>query len=230
MKLLLFDVDATLILTGGAGLRALNRAFRDLFDVENAMNDVAPHGKTDPAIVREIFQKNMPGQSVNDALIVTVLESYVGFLSDEVDRSDAYHVLPGILEILHHLHHRHDVLLGLATGNVESGARIKLRRGDLNRYFGFGGYGSDAEDRPGLVRRAVEKAARHHGRVIESHDVFVIGDTPLDIEAGRNAGYRTVGVATGHYSVDQLREAGADFAIPNFREGRNYFLRSTFIE
>src|SRR5438105_2591959 len=100
MKLLLFDVDATLILTGGAGLHALNRAFQKLFSLSDAMNGVAPHGKTDPAIIREIFQKNMDGRIATNADIATVLESYVEFLRDEVERSDKYHVLPGIVEIL----------------------------------------------------------------------------------------------------------------------------------
>src|SRR5262249_9650095 len=113
---------------------------------------------------------------------------------------------------------------------IENGARIKLRRGDLNQFFAFGGYGSDSESRVVLVRRAAEKAAVRHGSLISSRDVLVIGDTPRDIDAGREAGFRAVGVATGQYSVDQLLESGADFAIANFREGRDYFLRSTFME
>jgi phosphoglycolate phosphatase-like HAD superfamily hydrolase len=229
MKLLLFDVDATLILTGGAGIRALDRAFERAFQLPNVMERIAPHGKTDPAIVREIFRINLNQSDVTDAAVSTILESYVEFLHDEVERSDSYQVLPGITQILEELKPRPDVLLGLATGNVETGARIKLRRGDLNRFFAFGGYGSDAEDRAGLVRRAAAIAASHAGAAIEGTDTFVIGDTPRDIEAGKAAGFRTVGVATGQYSLEQLQTAGADFAISDFREGRNYFLRSTRI-
>jgi phosphoglycolate phosphatase-like HAD superfamily hydrolase len=118
-------------------------------------------------------------------------------------------------------------MIGLATGNIETGARIKLDRGDLNRYFTFGGYGSDSESRVELVRRAVEKAVEKSNKLIDADNVFVIGDTPLDIDAGRKAGFQTVGVATGSYSVEQLVTAGATFAISDFRQSRDYFLAST---
>jgi len=226
MKLLLFDVDATLISTGGAGLRALNRAFKKLLDLESAMLDIAPHGKTDPAIVREVFQKRMKEASATETVISEVIEMYVEYLRDEIDRSDTYQVLPGIRDILAEMRTRADVLMGLATGNVESGARIKLQRGGLNEFFSFGGYGSDAELRADLVRRAAERAERRHGSRIAGSDTFVIGDTPLDIEAGRRAGFKTVGVATGQFSVDQLRDSGADLAISNFQSDRDSFLKS----
>jgi len=230
MKLLLFDVDATLILTGGAGIHALNRAFQELYNIQTAMQDVAPHGKTDPAIVREVLCKRFGIDRADDRTVAAILEAYVRYLQDEVENSNKYEVLPGIIEILEGLQLRNDVLLGLATGNIETGARIKLRRGNLNRFFSFGGFGSDSEDRAGLVRRAAEKAVAHGGEPVRNEDVYVIGDTPRDIEAGREAGFRTVGVATGYYSVDQLFAAGAEFAISNFRDGRDYFLLSTFIE
>ena len=228
MKLLLFDVDATLISTGGAGLRALNRAFKKLLDLESAMLDIAPHGKTDPAIVREVFQKRMTQKSATEGVIAEVIDVYVEYLRDEVERSDTYHVLPGIHDILAKMQARADVLMGLATGNVESGARIKLQRGGLNEFFSFGGYGSDAELRTDLVRRAAERAERRHGSSIARSDTFVIGDTPLDIDAGRRAGFKTVGVATGQYSVDQLRAAGADLSISNFETDRDSFLESVW--
>jgi phosphoglycolate phosphatase-like HAD superfamily hydrolase len=230
MKLLLFDVDATLVLTGGAGLRALNRVFQRLFNVDSAMNDIAPHGKTDPAIVREIFHKKLSAIDLTEVEMSRILDAYLTFLRDEVETTNQYEVLPGIMNILEEMSSRSDVLLGLATGNIETGARIKLQRGNLNRFFAFGGYGSDSENRVALVRRAAEKAASRHGAGIPAADVVVIGDTPRDIEAGRGAGFKTVGVATGQYSVDQLRDSGADLAIRNFREDHSSFLRSTFIE
>lgn len=230
MKLLLFDVDATLVLTGGAGLRALNRAFRKIYNLDSAMEGVAPHGKTDPAIVREIFQVRFDDAHrppLQD--IPGILDTYVEFLQEEVNLSDSYEVLPGIMEILDELESREGVLLGLATGNVESGARIKLHPGNLNSYFSFGGFGSDSESRPGLVRCAAERANQLHGQTIAGNGVWVIGDTPRDIEAGRSAGFRTVGVATGQYSVDQLNAAGADLSLRDFRKDRDYFLRSTLM-
>ncbi len=193
------------------------------------MDRIDPSGKTDPAIVREIFTRLGIASNL-EIQIESVLESYLAFLREEVRMSETYHVLPGILGILDEMSARPDVVLGLATGNIELGARVKLERGQLNRYFTFGGFGSDSEHRTGLVRKAGEVAARKFGNPIRPEDVFVIGDTPLDIDAGRAAGYKTVGVATGRYSTEWLLEAGATFVISDFQQGRDHFLRSTFIE
>lgn len=230
MKLLLFDVDQTLISTGGAGLRALNRACLSLFGIENAIEGVSPQGKTDPAIIREILLARIGNDFDLEARLNSILESYLSFLKEELQLSHTYRVLPGILETLQEMSGRSDVMLGLATGNIELGARMKLQPGDLNRYFTFGGFGSDSEDRTMLVRHAAEMAERKCGRRILPDDVVVIGDTPRDIEAGREAGFRTIGVATGTYSADQLQGAGATLAISDFQQGHDHFLRSTFIE
>ena len=230
MKLLLFDIDQTLINTGGAGLRALDRACRNLFGLQNAMDGISPHGKTDPAIVREIFRVKLSSPSPNSSQIASVLEAYIAFLREEVQTSPAYRVCPGIQPLLSEMLVREDVLLGLATGNIESGARIKLDRGGLNEYFSFGGFGSDSENRAELVRKAAEHAAYKNGALISPTDIFVIGDTPLDIEAGNRCGFKTVGVATGSYSVGQLSSSGATFAVADLDQDRDYFLRSVFIE
>ena len=226
MKLFLFDVDQTLVNTGGAGLRALDRACHKLLSIENAMEGIDPSGKTDPAIVREVFARS----GTTAVAIETVLESYLHFLSEEVQTSPKYHVLPGITAILEEISARPHTLLGLATGNIELGARVKLQRGGLNRYFTFGGFGSDSENRTELVRQAGETAAKKSSTPIRSEDIFVIGDTPLDIDAGRSAGYKTVGVATGMYSAERLHACGATFVISDFDQGYDYFLRSAFIE
>ena len=228
MKLLLFDVDQTLIFTGGAGLRALDRACRNILAVENATQGISPHGKTDPAIIREILLARVGNDSEIESRLASILESYLFYLKDEVLASERYHVLPGIADILAEMSARADVMLGLATGNVELGARIKLDRANLNQYFKFGGFGSDSEDRTTLVRKAAEAAAMQSGRAASPEDVLVIGDTPRDIEAGRGAGFKTLGVATGHYTVDQLLESGATFAISDFERGREDFLKGVF--
>lgn len=228
MRLLLFDVDQTLIHTGGAGIRALNRAFHKVLLIENAMDGVSPHGKTDPWIVREVLSKRMDTAPA-DGLIDSILDEYVGFLEEEVQRSPNYRVLPGILEILEEMARRSNVLMGLATGNVEAGARIKLSRGALNRYFPFGGFGSDAEDRVSVVRKAVEVAKLQSDEELRPEDVFVIGDTPRDVEAGREAGFQTVAVASGGYTAEQLLQTGAGLVIPDFKQGRDQFLRVTRI-
>ncbi len=204
------------------------------------MQGISPHGKTDPAIAREILRVRL-GKDATEANgeIRSILNAYLLFLKEEVQTSLKYRVLPGIHSILDEMSTRNDVALGLATGNLEAGARIKLDRGGLNRYFAFGGFGSDSEDRTELVRKAADEAAARCGKTILSCDIFVIGDTPLDIfvigdtpldiGAGKRAGFKTVGVATGSYSIEQLLDCGANFAIPDFDEGRDHFLRSTFI-
>jgi phosphoglycolate phosphatase-like HAD superfamily hydrolase len=229
VKLLLFDIDGTLVLTGGAGIRALNRAFSQIVGIENAMDGIRPHGKTDPAIVREIFAGKGRNGHTPDT-VVRILDAYVGFLPDEVRSSTTYRILPGILSFLETFKEHPGIVCGLATGNVEQGARIKLERGNLNSYFRFGGFGSDAENRTDLVRRAAEKGILQAGQNIDPQEIFVIGDTPRDIEAGKGAGFRTVGVATSDYSKDVLDEAGADLVMSDFERDRDQFLRMARIE
>src|SRR5207237_8604363 len=127
--------------------------------------------------------------SSNRSQIVTVLEAYVSFLKYEVHTSPSYRVLTGILPLLNEMVTRQDIMLGLATGNLELGARIKLDRGGLNPYFSFGGFGSDSEDRTELVRKASEKAAHKNGGAISPSYVFVIFDTPLDIDLATRCGF-----------------------------------------
>src|SRR5262245_49770069 len=148
------------------------------------MQGISPHGKTDPAIVREIYREKLGSVSPNPSEIASVLEAYVSFLRKEVNESATYIVLPGVVSLLSEMVGRSDVMVGLATGNIELGARIKLDRGGLNPYFSFGGFGSDFEDRTQLVRQAADRAADRNGGAIAPSDTFVIGDTPLDIEAG----------------------------------------------
>jgi phosphoglycolate phosphatase-like HAD superfamily hydrolase len=230
VTLFLFDIDQTLINTGGAGLRALDRACRKLLGLEHAMEGISPHGKTDPAIVREILRTKLQSPTPSSREIAALLDAYLAFLQEEVQTSPTYRVLPGIISILEELNQRPDAIVGLATGNIESGARVKLERGGLNGYFSFGGFGSDSESRTDLVRKAAERAADKNGGVVSPSNTFVLGDTILDIEAGKRAGFKTVGVATGSYSVEQLLAAGATFAVRDFEQERDYFFRSTFIE
>ena len=223
MKLLLFDIDGTLVSTGGAGVRALNRAFCQVVGIVNALDGIRLHGKTDPAIIREVFvAREAPSARTS---LDQISAAYVEFLPEEVERSTQYTVLPGVLSFLQEFHRRPDLVFGLATGNVERGARIKLARGHLNPFFAFGGFGSDAESRTELVRCAAENGSRYIGRDIDPQDVLVIGDTPRDIDAGREAGFQTVGVATSDYSIEQLRAAGADLILSDFERDRDKFLK-----
>ncbi|MGB9823858.1 MAG: HAD family hydrolase [Candidatus Hydrothermia bacterium] len=215
MKYLLFDIDGTLIHSGGAGARALNRAFKLLHNVDDAMSVINPHGQTDIAIVEEIFLKKL-GRLPQKGEVEDIFEYYLTFLKEEVVKADKYQVLKGVRETLDELKGKSGLLLGLATGNIERGARIKLERGDLNKYFPFGGFGSDHRERSQIVRIAVEKGKMLSGE--DPSEVFVIGDTPLDVEAGKKAGFKTVAVATSIYSKEELEKCEPDFVFSSLLE------------
>ena len=138
-----------------------------------------------------------------------------------------YEVLPGVGEILNALEADGGILMGLGTGNIEPGARIKLEPGGLNRYFSFGGFGSASEDRVDVIRDAYQEAVRVAGAAIAPENVFVIGDTTNDVRAGKALGFRTVGVATGHDDEATLCAAKADLVFPDLALGRDQLIRST---
>ena len=213
----LFDIDGTLISTGGASDRAWARAFKELQDVEVDVPAVTGKGVPDPEVGRVVFEKALdrePTQEEADALMRRRLDH----LSEEVENSPGFEVHDGVVELLERLIDD-GLLLGLTTGNVEEAAHIKLRRANLNRFFAFGGYGSDSSDRSELTKKALERAQLVSGDTLELARCFSCGDTPRDVEAGHGAGIRVVGVATGEYSVEQLREAGADAAVEDLTAG-----------
>ena len=212
----LFDIDGTLISSGGAGGVAWREAFRDLYGVPADIGKFSDAGMTDPEVGRLTFEAVIGHAPSHDEL-ARVLMARQRHLPRAVAESEGYRVLPGVRERLDQLHDD-GVLLGLTTGGTEAAAHIKLARGDLNHYFSFGGYGSDSPDRTELTRRGIERAGVVFGEPLDPATVPVVGDTPLDIEAAKAAGAIAVGVATGHYSMDQLREAGADHVLATLEE------------
>lgn len=214
-KVLLFDIDATLLKTGYAGLRALDRAFHRLYGVPKATDGIRPAGKTDPLIVREMVEKRLPGLDP-DQEIPRVVELYVEYLAEEVEVSPGFQVMPGVPELLEALSRLPGILLGLATGNLEKGAYIKLRRAGLGSYFSFGGFGSDSENRTEVVRAAIRRARDRLKGEVTADSVYVIGDTPRDIVHGREAGARTVAVATGGSDMEELARYEPDYLFEDF--------------
>jgi phosphoglycolate phosphatase-like HAD superfamily hydrolase len=212
----LFDIDGTLITSGGAGAVAWREAFQDLYGVPADIGRFTDAGMTDPEVGRLTFAA-VVGHEPSPAELARVLAARQRHLPRAVAESKGYRVLPGVRESLDGLH-RDGCLLGLTTGGTEAAAHIKLARGDLNHYFAFGGYGSDSPDRTELTRRAIERAGTVLGHPVDPAEVVVVGDTPLDIEAAHGAGARGVGVATGHFSVDELRAAGADAVLATLEE------------
>lgn len=208
--LVLFDIDGTLLLSGGAGARALDRAFSALHGVEGAMEGIRLGGKTDPAIVREMFRQRLD-RAPSAAELSTLFDAYLPLLTEEVAASPGFVVMPGIESLLGRLAQRADLLVGLVTGNLEPAARIKLARPGFNHHFRFGGFGSDSEDRDRLTQLGVER-----GRAIaERADprVVVVGDTPHDVQAARHVGAYSIAVATGMTPYDALAAAAPDLLL-----------------
>ncbi len=214
-KVLLFDIDATLLKTGWAGLRALDRVFDRLYGVPEATKGIRPAGKTDPLIIREMVARCRPDLDP-DREIPRVVELYVEYLAEEVEVSPGFRVMPGVPELLEALSRIPHLVLGLATGNLEQGAYIKLQRAGLGSYFSFGGFGSDSENRTELVLAAIRRAKDHLKGEVPLDSVYVIGDTPRDILHGKEAGARTVAVATGGSDVEELGRYDPDFLFEDF--------------
>lgn len=212
----LFDIDGTLITTGGAGAVAWRRAFEQLYGVPADIGMFSDAGMTDPEVGRLTFTAVI-GHDPSPRELARVMSARLGHLPAAVAESAGYRVLDGVSSLLPRLTES-GYLLGLTTGGVEAAAHIKLERGGLNHYFCFGGYGSDSTDRTELTRHAIEHAGGIVGRPLEHDEVLVVGDTPLDITAAAGAGAVSVGVASGHFSVAQLHDAGADYVLPSLAE------------
>jgi phosphoglycolate phosphatase len=217
IKAVLFDIDGTLLHTGGAGAVAWQRAFLELYEVEANIEEHTHAGMTDPEIAETVFREVL-GRDGSDVERAEAIGCYLGHLAATVAESEGYYVISGIEELLPRLVEQ-GILLGLVTGNIESAAHIKLGRGDLNKYFAFGGYGSDSRSRTELTKKALERGAEVSGAPFDRDQTIAIGDTPRDVKAGHGAGIHVVGVATGSYSLDELRESGADWAIENVADG-----------
>jgi phosphoglycolate phosphatase-like HAD superfamily hydrolase len=209
---LLFDVDGTLVTTGGAGRLAFERTF----DVEYGRPDACAHfrfdGMTDRAIAR--LGLSAIGVAATEEAIDGMLGRYLIHLASTVGEAEAarYRVHAGMVEALEAAHAAR-MAVGLGTGNIREGARLKLDRVQLSSYFHFGGYGDDHESRPELIRSGARRGAERLGVTVTEARVVVIGDTPKDVEAARAIGAESLAVGTGAFSAAQLREAGATWAF-----------------
>jgi phosphoglycolate phosphatase len=208
-KLILFDIDGTLVLTGGAGSRAMTSAFREVFGIDDAFARVAMPGRTDDVIVAEALA--LASLQSDPARVRAFRERYAADLTREIQAPHpGKRVMPGVFALLRVLHARPDVVLALLTGNYTETARIKLEHFDLWRYFRCGAYGGDAAGRDALVPVALSRAREIGSPVRSPRDVIVVGDTPLDVRCARSANAVSFAVATGGYDAETLRKAGAD--------------------
>ena len=214
-RLLLFDIDGTLITSGGAGEAALKDAMRSRFGVEEDLAGIILAGATDARIARELLEKH--GIAVSSENVAALLDTYLGHLSDRIGRHDGK-LLPGIVPLLNVLSQREDAVLALLTGNVSRGAEIKLTHYGVWDFFEFGAFADDHHDRNELGKFARERALERHGEEFPPSRIYVIGDTPKDIECGRAIGACTVAIATGHYSAAELKEHSPDFLFEDLSD------------
>jgi phosphoglycolate phosphatase len=215
-RLLLFDVDGTLIHKGGMGSAALRQAFADLHGLADPLAGVRLDGKTDPRICREVFdQHDLPW---SDVAWQSLKARYVQRLEEEAAHRPCGQLCPGLPQLLEILSRREDCVLGLLTGNVARGAEIKLRTFGVWDYFEFGAFGCDRERRPELVEVALARAAKRRGQTFLPEHAVVIGDTPADIETGRVTGCASVAVATGRFSTAELAAHRPDWVLEDLSD------------
>jgi phosphoglycolate phosphatase-like HAD superfamily hydrolase len=209
-SLVLFDIDGTLLLTAGAGRRAIVAALGEEVDDPRAFEGIRFDGKTDPQIVAEMLEAAGQPEPREPERLRRLCHRYVGLLALELERPTTHTTLmPGVQSLLDRLEARSGVVLGLLTGNVAEGAALKLRSGGIDpSRFRVGAYGSDAAQRPKLPEIAARRAEPFFGRVPRGSEVVIIGDTPADIYCGEGISARAVGVATGSYSVSDLAGCG----------------------
>lgn len=215
-RLLLFDVDGTLVDVDGAGRAALRGALTEVYGRTGPIDTFDFHGKTDPAIVHGLLARAGLAEAVIEERLPRLWRSYLRSLEAELEarRTEGrVRPYPGVVQLLERLEREGRFVLALVTGNVEEGARHKLRAGGLDGRFRFGAYGSDSAWRPDLPPLAMRRARRRVGRSFRPDEVWVIGDTPEDIDCGRASGVRTLAVATGRHGVDELRAHGADAVL-----------------
>jgi phosphoglycolate phosphatase len=213
---ILFDIDGTLIDTGGAGAASWRLAFDELYGIPADIGQFTDAGMTDPDVGRKTFVAVL-GREPERKEFTRLLERRLHYLHQTVAESKAYRVLPGVAELLPRLL-EDGYLTGLVTGNVEAAAHVKLHRAQLNRFFSFGGYGSDSNDRAEVARTALKRAEWVYGAEIAPEQAFAVGDTPLDAAAAHAAGMKCVNVASGHFNEQQLRDGGGDWVIGSLED------------
>jgi phosphoglycolate phosphatase len=215
VHLLIFDIDGTLTNFAGATGAAFNATFESFFGQPGPWGKVRPHGKTDRAILRECLTAcDIDGDF--SVIFSQFVEPYLRNLRNALETASAARLMPGVRELLEALSVDTRVRLALGTGNIEQGARMKLRRLEVDTFFPVGGFGDFAEERLPLLRDAIRNATRHYQCTFSPQTTWVIGDTTFDIEAGQALGLCTLGVATGGlHSIEDLQQAKPDVVLEN---------------
>ena len=219
-KLLLWDIDGTILHTGKAGETALGRAMEKLHGVNRGLQGLEIAGRTDKWIVEQLLARD--GKPNGPAEVAHFLDVYVELLAEELPRRNGG-LHPGVLGILEEAHKRPELVQALLTGNIEKGARLKLTRYGVNHFFEFGAFADDSALRNELGPHAKRRAKEHHGEEFDPERIFVIGDTPHDIACARAIGAKAIAVATGAFTEKQLKECGADAVFTDLAHPKSFF-------
>jgi phosphoglycolate phosphatase-like HAD superfamily hydrolase len=220
MKVCLFDIDGTLLASGGAGKAAMEAALTTVFGTPASSSAVPFSGRTDRAIVRDLFAlHNIPYVQANWQ---SFLAAYLGHLPQYLHSHNG-RVLPGIADLLEALRQRGDVAVGLLTGNVRDGAKLKLGHYGLYHHFAFGAFGDEYFERDEVAREALAAVRKHLTCQVACEDIWVIGDTPLDVQCARSIGAKAVAVATGWHSLDLLAAAKPDLVLKDLADATPFW-------
>lgn len=217
-RLVLFDIDGTLLSSKGAGGRALKGALKETFGRLGSIDDYSFAGRTDPQIVLDLMKRTGFQEGFIRERMTLVFELYLQRLREEIRKGPPPTLFPGVLSLLEGLKSDGRAILGLLTGNIEGGAKIKLEALNLQDYFSIGAYGSDAEERNRLPLIALQRARRKSNDHLDKEDIVIIGDTPLDVKCAAGVGARSIAVATGVVGREKLEASGADYLFNDFRE------------
>lgn len=214
-KLILFDIDGTIITSGGAGERALRAGLKEQFGIDDDLKTIEIAGRTDSGIVRQLCRKF--GLEESPETFTKFYDGYLHHLADLLPKMNG-RLLPGIVPLLGTLKSRPDMVLGLLTGNLERGAELKLRHYDVWHYFEFGAFADDHHDRNELGRFACSRALARHGFEFAPERIYVLGDTPHDITCARAFGAKAIAIATGGFTRDQLAEHSPDYLFDDLAD------------
>ena len=215
-KLLLFDIDGTLLMSEGATRKAISRTFQELFRVSQSIDAINVIGATDRGIFKNAAILLL-GRKLSGKELKGVEKCYLELLPGELAAA-RFHLKPGVKKLLPLLAARREILLGVETGNLETGAYMKLKRGHIMQYFKFGGFGSDSENRTEIIRKAIDRAEKLNKGPVEPEGIYVIGDSPNDIIAGREAGAVTIAVGTGLLPQETVLAAKPDHFLNDLTE------------
>ena len=219
-KLLLWDIDGTILHTGKAGETALGRAMEKLYGINRGLQGLEIAGRTDKWIVEQLLGRDGKPNGLEE--VGQFLDVYVELLADELPRRNGG-LHPGVLGILEEAHQRPELVQALLTGNIEKGARLKLTRYGVNHFFDFGAFADDSSIRNELGPHAKRRAEEKHGEEFPAARIFVIGDTPHDVACARAIGAKAIAVATGSFTKRQLKDCGADAVFTDLAHPKAFF-------